>query len=342
MKEKTKIGIIGLGLIGGSIALALSGDYAILGYDTDGATREYAKSHGICEIVEPKEMRAAALIFVCVPVFCMAEALENARAAVGDKVVIADVASVKMPYAGLISGYVGTHPMAGTERGGIASAKKHLFENAYWVITDKGERADFVRAVIEKTGAKPLYMSAEEHDRTVAKYSHVPHAIAYALVTTATDGAQPIAGSGFMDTTRIAASDERFWTEVFLNNGDNVSRGLGEVVAELNKIDGMIKSGDRDGLMKYLGAARVRRSALNRVDLGGEVLYVDLVDRIGEFERVTGAVARAGINLTNIALVPGREGASGALRLEFGSADDKTTAARVLGIDLKNDDAEDK
>ena len=322
--------------------MALGGDYAILGYDTDGNACEYARSHGICDIVEPSKMRDAALIFVCVPVFNMSEALVAARAAVGDKVIIADVASVKTPYDGLISGFVGTHPMAGTERGGIASAKRHLFENAYWVITDKGERADFVRSVIEKTGAIPLYMTVDEHDRAVAKYSHVPHAIAYSLVTTATDGAQPIAGSGFMDTTRIAQSDEKFWTEVFLSNGENVSRGLGEVVYELNKIDGMIKSGDRDGLIKYLGAARVRRGALNRVDLGGEVLYVDLVDRIGEFERVTGAVARAGINLTNIALVTGREGASGALRLEFGSVDDRNKAARVLGIDIGNNGGEDK
>lgn len=337
MKDKTKIGIVGLGLIGGSIALSLGDDYAISGYDTDEAVCEYARADGICDIVQPTEMSDCAIVFVCVPVAAVRDTLVSLRSAVGSKTIIADVASVKASFDGAISNYVGTHPMAGTERGGIKSARKHLFENAYWVLTEKGESADLVRGVIEKTGAIPLYMSAAEHDRTVAKYSHTPHAVAYALVQAALDGAQPIAGSGFLDTTRIAQSDERFWTEVFLDNGENLSRGIADVIEELNKIRRMTEAADRDGLMKYLGAARMRRLALNRVDLGGEVLYVDLVDRIGEFERVTGTVARAGINLTNIALVTGREGAAGALRLEFGSADDRNRAASVLGVDLRDE-----
>ncbi len=320
--------------------MSLGDDYAILGYDTDKSACEYAEVNGICRIACPADMSDCALIFVCVPVSAVSETLMSLRAAVGDNVIIADVASVKSPFDGYVSNFVGTHPMAGTERGGIKSARKHLFENAYWVITEKGESADFVRGVIEKTGAIPLYMRSDDHDRAVAKYSHTPHAVAYALVTTALDGVQPIAGSGFLDTTRIAQSDERFWTEVFLNNRDNVSNGIADVIDELGKIQSLINSADRDGLIEYLGAARMRRVALNRVDLGGEVLYVDLVDRIGEFERVTGTVARAGINLTNIALVTGREGASGALRLEFGNADDRNRAAKILGVEQAADEGE--
>ncbi len=135
-----------------------------------------------------------------------------------------------------------------------------------------------------------------------------------------------------MDSTRIAQSDERFWTEVFKLNRDNVRRGIKAVTAELDKIDGMLEGGDDAALIEYLAAARQKRIALNRVDLGGEELYVDLVDRIGEFERVTGALAHAGINVTNIALVPARTGANGALRLEFGSVADKLRAMRVLGL----------
>lgn len=334
MTDTRRIGIIGLGLIGGSIALSLGGKYDIVGFDTDEAACDIAAKRGICTVVRSvKDMRDCAVVFVCVPVFAMREALVAARDVLPDDVTVADVASVKAPFEGLIAGYVGTHPMAGLERGGISQAKSNLFKSAYWVVTDKGEAADRVRKVIADTGATALYMSASEHDRAVARFSHVPHAIAYALVKSATDsGAQPIAGSGFLDTTRIAQSDGKFWATVFGLNAKHIRDGLSSMRAELAAIDGMLERGNIDELEKYFTCARNKRAALNKSDLGGEALYVDLVDRVGEFERVTGAIARAGINVTNIALVPGREGVSGALRLEFADANDKVAAARVLGI----------
>ena len=145
-------------------------------------------------------------------------------------------------------------------------------------------------------------------------------------------GISPIAGSGFLDATRIAQSDERFWSQVFKLNRDNVLGGIGAVTHELNSLYEMLEKGDYGSLENYLRSARSKREALNRRDLGGEVLYVDLVDRIGEFERITGAIARGGINLTNIALVPNRDGAGGALRLEFGCLTDKKKAKEILGI----------
>ncbi len=321
-----------MGLIGGSIALALRDKFDISGLDTDDDTCKSASSRGICNVVRNiADMRDCAVVFVCVPVFAMRAALVSVRKALPDEVIIADVASVKTPFSGLISGYVGTHPMAGTERGGISQAKSHLFQNAYWVVTDRGEAADKVKNIIRQTGAIDLYMSAEEHDRAVAEFSHVPHAVAYALVAAATEsGARPIAGSGFLDTTRIAQSDGKFWSAVFGYNAKNVHGGISSVIAKLKEIDELLCNGDNAALEKFIESARQKRIALGNTDLGGETLYVDLVDRVGEFERVTGARARAGINVTNIALVPGREGASGALRLEFDSAEDKNRAASVL------------
>lgn len=333
MACKQKIGIIGLGMIGGSLALALNGKFDVVGYDVDSGVCDYARAH-VCRVAESIEnMRDCAVVFVCVPVSVMRDTLISVSGALGESVVITDVASVKAPYAGICKRYVGGHPMAGRERGGIEQAKAHLFENAYYCITDGGEDAELVRSVVEKTGAIPIFMTASEHDRAVSVFSHVPHAVAYASVTSALgESVQPIAGSGFMDSTRIAQSDERFWAEVLKLNRENVLHGIKSVVAELNKIDGMLTRGDDVALVEYLAAARQKRIALNRVDLGGEELYVDLVDRIGEFERVTGALAHAGINVTNIALVPARTGVNGALRLEFDSAADKLHAMRVLGL----------
>ena len=330
MANKRQIGIIGLGLIGGSLALALK-DHRVLGWDSDEVTCEYAQNNGFCEVAEVSGMKDCDVVFVCVPVAAMKSALERAYGVLGDSVIISDVASVKAPFELAKGRYVGGHPMAGTEKGGIASSKPHLFQNAYWVITSTGSDADVVTGIVKSIGALPLYMTAADHDRAVAMYSHVPHAVAYALASAALDSSvKPIAGSGFLDTTRIAKSDEKFWTEVFSLNSANVSAGISAYISELTKLNSFIERGDRDGMMSYISSARQKREALERADLGGEALYVDLVDRVGEFERVTGMIARAGINVKSIALVPGREDVSGALRLEFETAADRAAAEKVL------------
>lgn len=332
MTNKEKIGIIGLGMIGGSLALGLSPYYDVVGYDTDESVCAYAMDNGFCtDVVSPCEMRDCSVVFVCVPLVSMRAVLDGLYAALGDGVIISDVASVKLPFSGTRGRYVGGHPMAGSERGGIKQAKSHLFQNAYYCITGVGEDADRVRGIVEKTGAIVLSMSAEDHDRAVAAFSHTPHAVAYALTTAAVEsGVQPIAGSGFMDSTRIAQSEGRFWAEVFKLNKENTARCIKSVIRELTEIQGILERDDYKKLERYFDTARRKRDALNRVDLGGEELYVDLIDRVGEFERITGAVAREGINLTNIALVPARSGASGALRLEFGSVADKLRAQKAI------------
>lgn len=332
MADREKIGIIGLGMIGGSLALALAPYFDIVGYDTDANVCEYAVNNGFCaKTCAPIEMNDCLAVFVCVPLVCMKGTLDEVFGVLGYSVIITDVASVKLPFASARGRYVGGHPMAGSERGGIKQAKPHLFQNAYYCITDKGEDADRVREIVEKTGAIVLNMSAEDHDRAVAAFSHTPHAVAYALTTAAVESCvQPIAGSGFMDSTRIAQSEGRFWAEVFRLNKENTSRCIGSVVKELSVVADMLERDEYDKLEQYFEAARKKRDALNRVDFGGETLYVDLVDRVGEFERITGAVAREGINLTNIALVPARSGASGALRLEFSGASDKLRAQKAI------------
>lgn len=330
-KNKTRIGIVGLGLIGGSLALSLNGKYDVLGWDADGKTRAYAAENGFCTLADLDRMSECDVIFSCVPIAAMRRTLDSIYAAVGDASVITDVASVKSPFVSSKGRYVGGHPMAGTENGGILSAKPHLFQNAYWCITTDGGDADIVRSVVKATGAIPVDMTADEHDRSVAVFSHTPHAVAYALVNSALKACStPIAGSGFLDTTRIAKSDEKFWTNVFKLNGKNVTDGISSVIDELKKVKSLIEGEEFDKLEEYIRSARNKRQALDRADLSGEELYVDLVDRIGEFERITGAISRAGINMTNIALVPSREGAGGALRIEFSCSEDKERAAALL------------
>ncbi len=317
-------------MIGGSLALALGGACEVVGYDTNAQTCKQA-GNGFCKIVLPERMGDCSVVFVCVPVAVMQETLDSARAAVGENVILTDVASVKAPFK--MSGkYVGGHPMAGAERGGISAARPNLFKGAYWCLTDSGACADEVKSIVELTGAIPVFMTADDHDRAVAAFSHTPHAVAYALVSSALSASvAPIAGSGFLDVTRIAQSDAVFWTEVFKNNRQNVIDGVRSVMGELDRLVAMLESGDYDGVNEYLSVARQKRLALNRAEIKGEALYVELENKLGEFERITGAIARAGINMTNIALIP-KSGANGALRLEFETAADKARAAEALGM----------
>lgn len=328
---KKKVGIIGLGLIGGSIAYALRDKFDIVGYDTDAFTCEYVKNNNLARIVPIDGMTSCEVVFVCVPLAVTKTVLDNVTRLLPN-VIVADVSSVKMPFTLTGGRYVGTHPMAGTEKGGITAAKAHLFENAYWVITGSGSDADTVELIIKNTGARPIRMTAGEHDRAVAFFSHAPHAVAYALVSASVGDAPPIAGSGFFDTTRIAASSGEFWSEVFRQNKDNVLFSLDRIESELSKIKSLLSSDSYDELTSYMNAAKLKRDAVFYGEASGDALYVDLVDRIGEFERVTGKLASAGINVKSIALMPGREGAGGALRLEFENSADRLRAESALGI----------
>ena len=211
--------------------------------------------------------------------------------------------------------------------------QKVLFENAYWIITGSGNDSDTVEDIIIHTGAKPVRMKASEHDRAASFFSHAPHAAAYALVAASVEGGgTPTPGSGFYDTTRIAGSSGEFWSEVFKQNKDNVLFALGRIEKELDKIKALLGADRYDELASYMNAAKLKREAIFYGEASGEAIYVDLVDRIGEFERITGKLASAGINVKSIALMPGREGAGGALRLEFESGADALLAKAALGI----------
>ncbi|MCH5158030.1 MAG: prephenate dehydrogenase/arogenate dehydrogenase family protein [Clostridiales bacterium] len=328
---KKKVGIIGLGLIGGSIAYALRNVFDIVFYDTDTFTREYAENNGLGRFTPVEDMKECEAVFVCVPLAVTKSVLESTVKLLPD-VIVADVASVKEPFDSVGGRYVGTHPMAGTEKGGVCAAKAHLFENAYWIITACGGDAEVVESIIKHTGARPVKMTASEHDKAVAFFSHAPHAVSYSLVSASVGEASPIAGSGFFDTTRIAASSGEFWSEVFKQNKDNVLFALGRIEKELDKIKALLGADRYDELASYMNAAKLKREAIFYGEASGEAIYVDLVDRIGEFERITGKLASAGINVKSIALMPGREGAGGALRLEFESGADALLAKAALGI----------
>lgn len=339
VRKLKKAGVAGLGLIGGSVALTLKKQgFYVVGSETDGEVSRYALDRGVVdEIGGTESFRGCEVVFVCVPVKHVAEVCREALAVTDGGAVVTDVASVKCITEDLGGRFIGGHPMAGTEKSGIAAARSHLFENAYYVLV-KGKQAseDDLRYMTDLVGAmkaRPVVMTAAEHDRRVSKVSHLPHLAAYALSELAlkVDG---FTGTGFMDTTRIAASDPEFWTDVTMLNRKNILADLDEYVAMLKGMRAAIAEGDREGLRSTLASAQSKREALQykRVYLSEYCLDLDLKDEVGAAARVTELLASNGINISGLQIINSREGVGGALRISITAESDYERALALLGL----------
>ncbi len=330
------IGIAGLGLIGGSLALRLKEKHTILGADPDAETADYALRNGyVSAITDTDGFRGCDVVFVAAPLDRTADCVRAVYRAVGDTAVITDVASVKSVVPEIAGArIVGGHPMAGTEFSGIRAAKAHLFENAYYVLVrGRGTaEADFrtVESLVRELGACPVTMTAEEHDRQAAEVSHMPHMVSYALASV--PSALSIAGTGFYDMTRIAASDPAFWRSVIAANRGNTLAALNAVSRRLDEMRAALESGDDARLQALFADGRAKRAELEsaRPHLEAYCLYTDIKDEVGALERISGLLAAENINVAGFGIVNSREGAGGALRLVFKTAAACDRAAEIL------------
>lgn len=336
-EKKQSVAIVGLGLIGASLALALRDKYHIVGCSRSRKTEEYALSRGMAhEICPIDKLRGVDCVVVCTPLWVLKDTVKAVYESVGDSAIITDVGSVKGILKGMPGRIVGGHPMAGTEHSGIEAAKEHLFENACYCIVPYENSAnkdvEFVTEIARAVRAKPILLTCEEHDRLAADFSHMPHAAAYALAETSVGDNVSIAGSGFMDCTRIAGSDPDFWTEVFKLNRDNVLCSLNSYMSELNKMRKLMEKGDYDALKEILKSAQSKRNKLAAArsadsDLS---LSVDVKDEVGSIGAVASLLMRGGVSIANIRILDSREGVGGALMLEFPTVYDAKAAKAAL------------
>ncbi len=236
------VGVVGLGLVGGSLALDLvDRDRPVLGVDRDPTHRQLASAAGI-EVVDDLGTLAgrADLVVVAVPPGAVADVVATVTARAPD-VVVTDVASVKGPDTlGVHDApprYVGGHPMAGTERTGFAAARPGMLAGATWLLTphdavDRDALLDVVDLVLA-VQAVPVVLDAGDHDRLVAAVSHVTHLLSYALHGVASGMGRElvdlVAGPSFRDATRVAASDPAFWADVTGRNRAAIQDVLGQV-----------------------------------------------------------------------------------------------------------------
>nr|WP_281282046.1 prephenate dehydrogenase/arogenate dehydrogenase family protein [Rarobacter incanus] len=247
--------ILGLGLIGGSLAKTLvRAHWRVRGWDPDPDVRSAARECGIeiAESVDSACGEPGALIVVAAPLREMGELFAQIAACTDDTTTVCDVGSVKAPVrglarqAGLGARYVGAHPMAGTERSGFAATSPQLLRGVVWAITIDDDTASgsfrrVVELVTDGTNSRALVLDDAVHDAAVAKISHVPHALAAGLLTLATGGSDPsvaraLAAGSFRDGTRVARGDWRRSQAMVEANGEAVAICLLEVAARLQRL----------------------------------------------------------------------------------------------------------
>ena len=279
-----RVAVIGLGLIGGSIGLAVREHLpgvATRGYDSDPAVRERARERGLAdEICESPEAAVADadLVVLCVPVGAMGEAARAIAPALKPGAVISDVGSSKQSISEALAAalpgrtIVPAHPVAGTEHSGPDAGFATLFHRRWCIITPpEGTDPAIVRGLVkfwEALGATVDTMDAEHHDLVLAVTSHIPHLIAYTIVGTASDLEDVTRGEvikysagGFRDFTRIAASDPTMWRDVFLHNRGAVLEMLDRFLTDLAMMREAIRASDGDTMFDLFARTReIRRS----------------------------------------------------------------------------------
>jgi prephenate dehydrogenase len=322
--------IIGTGLIGGSIGLALrSLGWHVTGSDSDIGRCEQALSLGALDAVG--EDLDAEVVFVATPL----ESVPSVARTVLDDVrrgdpVVTDVAGVKLPVAEALrhERFVGGHPMAGSEQVGVKGADAELFLGATWVLTpaQNTDPACFahLRSIIASMGAEVVALSPAEHDALVAVVSHVPHLTAATLMNIADRASEEhsvllrLAAGGFRDMTRVAAGQPTIWPDVCAENSDAIVETLDLLVSELSKIRDKVARRDRAGLLEALDSAATARRALPARAVRPEHLAeirVPVPDRPGVLSEITALASGLAVNIADLEIAHSTEGDRGVLVL---------------------------
>lgn len=293
-----RVAIIGLGLIGGSLALALREQRLagrVVGTDRREDEAQWARDHGVIDEIASSSadaVKEADLVVVAVPVKATREVLEAIRPALSDTAVLTDVGSTKGSFIQAVRDVFGDwparvipgHPIAGSEKSGIRAAHGDLFERHKVILTPSetadSEALERLTRLWEGCGARVLTMSVERHDEVLAATSHLPHLIAFSLVDTLAGEDDNLdifryAAGGFRDFTRIAASDPIMWHDIFLSNREAVLNMIDHFTADLNHLRRAIESQDGERLLQVFSRARAAREHFSKMLSGQAYVSTD-------------------------------------------------------------------
>jgi prephenate dehydrogenase len=339
---KKTILIVGLGLIGSSLALCIKRAHPqvkIIGLDQQKSSEDFAlKRNLIDEKAEGLEQAAvtADVILLSSPVKSLIQQLHTlSRLSLKEAVVISDVGSTKLEVVTTatqlgLANFIGGHPMAGSHKSGVTAADENLFENAYYILTPNQVKQELVAAMqelLKGTRAKFVVLSAEEHDQITGMLSHLPHIIAAGLVNQSKvfnenyPRSRQLAAGGFRDITRIASSDPQMWTDILLSNKEVLLALLHSWQAEMQQVAEWLKTEDQAAIHQFFYAAKETRNQMP-VHKEGAIpafydLFVDVPDQPGVIAEVTGLLGKAEVSLTNVKILETREDIQGILQLSF-------------------------
>ncbi|MFC1804258.1 prephenate dehydrogenase [Candidatus Omnitrophota bacterium] len=275
MKVFKKAAVIGTGLIGGSIALALKKKHLareVVGVSRRKSSLSTAKRIGAIDrgSQDISIIKGADLVILATPVGLIKRFAPRVRRLINDRCVVIDVGSTKQEIVSSLSRefprYIGTHPLAGSEKRGVANADATIFKGRLCILTPTASSnlAALARTkeLWQALGARVVKMSAASHDLALSLISHLPHAVAFSLIDTIPAKHLKLASSGLKDATRIAASDSRLWVDIFLSNRKNAASSINALQKNLSKLRSAIIKNDRKSLKRLISRAKNKRDSL--------------------------------------------------------------------------------
>ncbi|WP_338776785.1 prephenate dehydrogenase [Metabacillus sp. FJAT-52054] len=349
---------IGLGLIGGSLAMAVKKEHPscrIAGYDIEPEQAQLGVTLGVIdEAVLSIEDGAkhADCIILSAPVQQTLLIMDQlSKMTLKKGVIITDVGSTKETIAlhankifteDMI--FIGGHPMAGSHKSGVSAAKAHLFENAFYVLCDSSEEhapyIEELKTLFAGTKANFVIMNPKEHDLITGVISHFPHIIAAGLVHQAVQHEEEnpltrrLAAGGFRDITRIASSSPAMWRDILLQNKEHMLQLFDNWLQEMERVRDFLKWEDSSAIYQYFNEAKEFRDGLPVKQQGAIPsfydLYIDVPDYPGVISEITGYLAKEKISITNIRIIETREDINGVLRISFQREADRERAKNCI------------
>ena len=353
-----KIGIIGLGLIGGSLAKSLREKTSInhiVAMDSNENMLHKAFNEGIINSFTnsiDESFCNCDIIFLCTPVNIITSYVNKLLPYISENCILTDVGSTKHAIMNDLKSlknekdfcFIGGHPMTGSEKTGYIASRGHLFENAYYILTpDEStpkEKLDILKNLIKSIGAIPIVISSEYHDLITASISHVPHIIASSLVNMvkALDNEDKymnlLAAGGFKDITRIASSSPEIWHSICISNQKNILFVLDYFIKSLKDFYFAIEKKEDEYIWSFFDNARQYRSTFSNRSPGPLLksyeIIVDVVDQPGIIANIAVLLSEHNINIKNIGIINNREHENGALQIIFDKEEDQKKSIKLL------------
>jgi prephenate dehydrogenase len=340
MKNIKKVAVIGLGLIGGSMALSLKNinkEFIISGYDVNSESMNIAKYRNIIDIIAESYEEAvndADLILIATPISKIVEVVSKIKDNLKRGAIITDVGSAKENIVKKVNEilpegivFIGGHPMAGSENEGILSATQDLFKNTFYILTPTdntmSEPLVTLHSILTKIGAKVISVEPKEHDENVALISHLPHVLSTNLVDMIDDKQKnmknlfKLCAGGFRDMTRIATANTKMWLDISLENKDKIIKSIDDYIKYLTKFKDYLANNNSESIKEhYLKAQKARINLPKYIEKDISNLYevrVSMQDKAGVLTEITRAISSHGINIEDISIFHSTEFSSGGI-----------------------------